>query len=108
MGKNSCNVENALAIIGGKWSTIIVRDLLSGPKRFKDLRKSISGVSPNSLTKTLRGLESHSVINREIFPEIPPRVEYSLTPYGMKLENVIGALAEWGSLEPPKIRVGQI
>lgn len=103
MGLPGCNIEKSLNILKSKWSTLIVRDLLSGTKRFKQLRSSLDGVSPKSLTNRLRELEGHQVISRKIYAEVPPRVEYSLTGYGMKLEKVIEALDEWGSLEPPKI-----
>ena len=103
MGAPGCNIEKSLNIIGGKWTTLIVRDLMTGPKRFKDLRKSLGGISPTSLVSKLRSLEENQVIRREIFPEVPPRVEYSLTKYGMALKGVIAALDEWGRLEPPII-----
>ena len=105
MGEIGCNVEKALNIIGGKWTTLIVRDLLDGPRRFTELRKSLHDISPKSLTTRLKNLEHHSVISRTVFAEIPPRVEYSLTEYGRKLQGVIGALEEWGRIEPPKVSV---
>ena len=103
MGKSDCNVERALNIIGGKWSTLIVRDLIGGTKRFSELQSSITGVSGKSLTQKLKVLERNQVIIREAFAEVPPRVEYSLTPYGLKLESVISALNEWGRITPPRI-----
>ncbi len=103
MGAPGCNIEKSLNIIGGKWSTLIVRDLMEGPKRFKDLRKSLEGISPTSLINKLRKLEENQVIKREIFAEVPPKVEYSLTEYGMALKGVLSALDEWGRLEPPVV-----
>ena len=105
MGEIGCNVEKALNIIGGKWATLIVRDLLGGPKRFTELRKSLHEISPKSLIVRLKNLERHSVITRTVYAEIPPRVEYALTGYGKKLEGVIAALEEWGRIEPPKISI---
>ena len=103
MGHSNCNVEKALDIIGGKWSTLIVRDLIGSTKRFSELQSSITGISGKSLTQKLKILEQNRVIKREVFAEVPPRVEYSLTSYGKKLEVVIFALDEWGGIMPPKV-----
>jgi DNA-binding HxlR family transcriptional regulator len=91
-----CAVERALDVIDGKWTTLILRDLLRGTRRFGELRVSLSGISPKTLTDRLRDLEASGVLERTIYPEIPPRVEYALTDKGRALGPVVAALAEWG------------
>ncbi|CAM4429567.1 winged helix-turn-helix transcriptional regulator [Deinococcus marmoris] len=96
-GRPECTVERALDVIDGKWTTLILRDLLSGTRRFGELRSSLSGISPKTLTDRLRALETQGVLTRQVFPEIPPRVEYTLTDKGRALGSVVHALAEWGA-----------
>ena len=91
-----CAVERALEVIDGKWTTLILRDLLRGKRRFGELRASLVGISPKTLTDRLRDLEASGVLERTIYPEIPPRVEYALTDKGRALGPVVAALAEWG------------
>ncbi|TVU90926.1 winged helix-turn-helix transcriptional regulator [Vreelandella titanicae] len=91
-----CTVEATVAVAGGKWKPLIIYYLLSGTKRFGELRKLISGVTQRSLTLQLRELESHGIISREVFAEVPPRVEYSLTELGLTLAPVLNAMKEWG------------
>jgi DNA-binding HxlR family transcriptional regulator len=91
-----CTVERALEVIDGKWTTLILRDLLGGTRRFGELRSSLSGISPKTLTDRLRDLEKRQVLTRTVYPEIPPRVEYSLTAKGRALSGVVDALAQWG------------
>ena len=91
-----CTVERALEVIDGKWTTLILRDLLGGTRRFGELRTSLSGISPKTLTDRLRDLETHQVLTRTVYPEIPPRVEYALTEKGRALGGVVDALAQWG------------
>ncbi|WP_420593754.1 winged helix-turn-helix transcriptional regulator [Deinococcus sp.] len=91
-----CAVERALDVIDGRWTTLILRDLLRGTRRFGELKSSLRGVSPKTLTDRLRDLEGHGVLTRTVYPEIPPRVEYALTDKGRALNQVVGALAEWG------------
>ena len=85
------------SLIGNRWSPLILRELLSGTKRFGELKRAIGGVSQKVLTSNLRDLESAGILEREVFPEVPPRVEYSLTDLGLSLEPVIDAMWEWGS-----------
>lgn len=92
----TCPVSRALVALDGKWTILIVRDLLSGTKRFGELRKSLVGISPKTLTDRLRGLEEHGLVERRIYAEVPPRVEYSLTESGRTLEPVLVALSRWG------------
>ena len=91
-----CTVERAAEVISGKWMTLILRDLLSGSKRFGELRYSLAGISPKTLTDRLRELEHHGVVTRTVYPEVPPRVEYTLTDKGYALGTVIHAMAQWG------------
>lgn len=92
----TCPVSRALVALDGKWTILIVRDLLSGTKRFSELRRSLVGISPKTLTDRLRGLEEHGLVERRIYAEVPPRVEYSLTDAGRTLEPVLVSLARWG------------
>ncbi len=91
-----CPVAIVLKLIGNKWKILIIRDLLFfGTKRFKELQRSI-GCSQKVLTDNLRELEASGLITRKIYPEVPPRVEYSLSKTGQTLEPVLNAMAEWG------------
>jgi DNA-binding HxlR family transcriptional regulator len=92
-----CTVERALAVIGGKWTTLILRDLLTGMKRFGALKTGLGSIPAKTLTERLRDLESQGVVSRVQYPEIPPRVEYSLTEKGRALGSIIDAMAQWGS-----------
>lgn len=98
--EETCPVTRAVRVLGGKWTLLVVRDLLGGTRRFSELRASLAGISPNTLTDRLRSLEEHGLVDRTMYAEIPPRVEYSITPAGRALEPVIRALAEWGSALP--------
>jgi len=91
-----CPVSRALEALDGKWTILVVRDLLGGTKRFSELRRSLIGISPKTLTDRLRGLEEHGLVDRHIYAEVPPRVEYSLTTAGRTLEPVLVALSRWG------------
>jgi DNA-binding HxlR family transcriptional regulator len=93
----SCPVARAVAVLDGKWTMLIVRDLLGGVRRFSDLRASLAGISPKTLTDRLRELEVEGIVTRTIYAEIPPRVEYRLTTAGLRLRPVIDALAAWGA-----------
>ncbi len=92
-----CPVEAALEAIGGKWKGVILYHLQSGPKRFNELRRLIPDVTQRMLTKQLRELESDQIINRHVYAEVPPRVEYSLTDFGGTLTPILAALKEWGT-----------
>lgn len=92
-----CVVERTADVIGGKWTTLILRDLLRGTRRFGELRASLGSVSPKTLTDRLRELERDGIIIRTVYPEVPPRVEYKLTDKGKALRPVIDAMAAWGA-----------
>lgn len=91
-----CPVETTLTLISDKWKILIVRDLLDGTKRFSELRRSIGNISQKVLTSNLRQMEADGLVHREVYPEVPPRVEYSLTSTGRSLSAVIDALRDWG------------
>ncbi len=90
-----CPVATLLMLIGTKWKVLIIRDLLCGTKRFGELQRSI-GCSQKVLTDNLRELESNGLVSRKVYPEVPPRVEYSITKLGATLSPVLNAMATWG------------
>lgn len=92
----ACPVETTLTLIGDKWKVLILRDLLPGTKRFGELKKSISGVSQKVLTAQLRSMESSGLLYRTVYPEVPPKVEYSLTKLGQSLKPILDAMGSWG------------
>jgi len=92
-----CPVEKTLNIIGKKWAVLIIRDLLSGKKRFGQLLSSLSGISPRTLSARLNDLEKNGVLKKKIFLEIPLRVEYSLTKRGKDLHFILDQMNKWGS-----------
>ena len=91
-----CAVEVTLAVMGGKWKPVILYQLLAGPRRFGELRKTVGGATQRSLTLQLRELEADGIVHRQVFAEVPPRVEYSLTEYGCTLAPVLDAMKAWG------------
>ncbi|TYK48057.1 winged helix-turn-helix transcriptional regulator [Actinomadura decatromicini] len=90
-----CPTRLVLDRIGDKWSVLVVLSLSDGPSRFTRLRDRIGGVTPKVLTQTLRAMERDGLLTRTVFPEVPPRVEYALTPLGKSLRTPIEAIAEW-------------
>lgn len=92
----ACPVETTLTLISDKWKVLILRDLLTGTKRFGELRRSVGNVSQKILTAQLRQMESSGLVNRKVYAEVPPRVEYSLTGLGWSLEPVLMAMKAWG------------
>lgn len=93
----ACPVETTLMLIGNKWKVLIIRDLLTGTKRFGELKKSIGKVSQKVLTTQLRDMEEDGLISRKIYAEVPPRVEYSLTEFGKSLQPILNAMLQWGT-----------
>jgi DNA-binding HxlR family transcriptional regulator len=96
-------ISDVLARVGDKWSVLVVSRLGEGPLRFNELRRSIGGISQRMLTLTLRGLERDGLISRTVFPTIPPRVDYALTPLGRDLLSPVSALGAWAIRNQQKI-----
>ena len=92
----ACPVATTVALIGSKWKLLILRNLLSRPWRFNELKRDLEGVSQKVLTDSLRSLEEDGIIVRTVYPEVPPRVEYALSGLGQSLRPIIEAMAEWG------------
>ncbi|WP_017601505.1 winged helix-turn-helix transcriptional regulator [Nocardiopsis lucentensis] len=97
-GAYSCGLDAALDVIGGKWKVVIVWALEERPRRFGELRRMVKGVSEKVLAAHLRELEEDGIVRREDFGEVPPRVEYSLTPMGVSLNAALGPLGAWGDV----------
>ena len=93
---DGCPVRKTADILDGKWTTLIVRELLSGVKRFSELQRGIEGISPKMLTARLKMLEAAGLVSKQIFPVIPPKTEYRLTLLGRELEGAIMAMAQFG------------
>jgi len=93
--KSGC-IASAMQIIGSKWTALILRDLFSGPKRFCELEKSVGDINPRTLSQRLDNLESHGIITKQSFAEVPPRTEYSLTEKGQDLLPILKQMAAWG------------
>ncbi|AGK53666.1 winged helix-turn-helix transcriptional regulator [Bacillus sp. 1NLA3E] len=92
-----CPIAKTLDVIGTKWTFLIIRDLLiEGTMRFSDLLKSMNGISPKTLSLRLKELEDHGILKRKVFPEVPPRVEYTLTEKGKRLESIFIELKRFG------------
>lgn len=92
----ACPVEITLSLMADKWKFLIIRDLLTGTKRFGELQRSIGGVSQKVLTNNLRQMESSGLINRKVYAEVPPKVEYSLTDLGKSLKPILDSMVNWG------------
>lgn len=93
-----CHVEDALGIIVGKWKPIILLILLQeGTQRFSELKRRVPGITQKMLTNQLRELEEEDIIARKVYPQVPPKVEYSITEYGKSLEPILVAMHEWGT-----------
>lgn len=92
----ACPVEITMGLIGEKWKVLIIRDLLTGTKRFGELQRSIGGISQKVLTNNLRQMEQSGLISRKVYAEVPPRVEYSLTDLGKSLKPILDSMVNWG------------
>lgn len=92
----ACPVETTLTLIGDKWKVLILRDLLTGTKRFGELKKSIGAVSQKVLTAQLRAMEESGLLIRTVYAEVPPKVEYSLTELGKSLKPILDSMWNWG------------
>lgn len=92
-----CPVETTLQLIGDKWKVLIIRDLLTGTKRFNELMRSVSGITQKVLTSHLRSMEAAGLVTRTVYPEVPPRVEYNLTDTGFSLKPILDSMVIWGT-----------
>lgn len=92
-----CPVATTVSLIGNKWKLLIIRNLLVRPWRFNELKKDLEGISQKVLTDSLRSMESDGLVIRTVYPEIPPRVEYSLSELGLTLKPVLSAMEAWGN-----------
>jgi DNA-binding HxlR family transcriptional regulator len=93
----SCLVETTLAVIGGRWKVLILQQLFPGVKRFNELYRALAGITHKTLTQQLREMEADGIISRKVYPQIPPKVEYSLTPLGRTLKPVLTAMHNWAA-----------
>ncbi len=93
----ACPVETTLMLISDRWKVLIIRDLLDGTKRFGELKRSVGNISQKVLTANLRAMEESGLLTRKVYPEVPPRVEYTLTETGYSLKPILDAMKEWGT-----------
>ncbi|MBQ3427761.1 MAG: helix-turn-helix transcriptional regulator [Clostridia bacterium] len=92
-----CPVATTVQLIGNKWKLLIMRNLLVRPWRFNELHKSLEGISQKVLTDSLRSMENDGIITRTVYPEVPPRVEYALSPLGESMRPILNAMQDWGN-----------
>lgn len=92
----ACPVATTVQLIGSKWKLLILRNLLARPWRFNELKKNLEGISQKVLTDSLRSLEEDGIVTRTVYPEVPPRVEYSLSELGNSMRPIISAMEQWG------------
>lgn len=100
----SCPVETTLSVIEGRWKVMIIHQLLAGTRRFNQLQRELGGITHRTLTKQLRELEEDGLVQRKDYGEIPPRVEYSLTPLGLSLKTILHAMEVWGEKHAAECR----
>lgn len=93
----ACPVATTVQLIGSKWKILIMRNLLSRPWRFNELRKDLEGISQKVLTDSLRSMEEDGIITRTVYPEVPPRVEYALSELGESMRPILDAMEQWGT-----------
>ncbi|NBD33710.1 MAG: transcriptional regulator [Cyanobacteria bacterium] len=101
----SCPVETTLNVIGGRWKVLILRELFLEIKRFSELQRSLRGITQKMLTQQLREMENDGIISRQVYPVIPPKVEYSLTPLGKSLEPLLSEMHQWGVYYEEKVKL---
>ena len=94
---SACPVATTVQLIGSKWKLLILRNLLVRPWRFNELRRDLEGISQKVLTDSLRAMEEDGIITRTVYPEVPPRVEYALSPLGESMHPILDAMEEWGT-----------
>ena len=100
----ACPVETTLTLIGDKWKVLILRELMTGTKRFGELKRAIPAISQKVLTQQLRAMETDDLLIRKVYAEVPPKVEYSLTPTGISLlKTILDAMIIWGEQYKEKL-----
>ncbi len=100
----ACPVATTIQLVGSKWKLLILRNLFMRPWRFNELRKNLEGISQKVLTDSLRALEEDGIIIRTVYPEVPPRVEYSLSPLGESMKPILYAMEQWGTEYKKKLQ----
>ncbi len=108
VSKTGCAVETALGLIGGRWKGVVIYWLLKEKRRFGELRRLLPSCTQRMLTLQLRELEADGLVKRTVFPEVPPHVEYELTPFGRTLETVVIGLRDWGEQYKRRIERAQV
>lgn len=98
MINDSCGMAYTLGILGGRWKPAILCRLMHGTMRYGELKKSIDGISERMLVAQLRELENDGIVQRKVFPEVPPRVEYEMTELGLTMKSVIASMSDWGNM----------
>jgi DNA-binding HxlR family transcriptional regulator len=98
-----CGLEAALDVIGGKWKVLILWHSSEGPRRFGELKRLVPGISEKVLIQQLRQMEADGIVRRKVYHEVPPKVEYSLTPFGESLREALGPLCDWGNRQTKRI-----
>ena len=101
--KYDCGLSAALDVVGGKWKPLVIWGLMAGPRRFGELRRAVFGISEKMLIQQLRELEADGVVTRHDFGEVPPRVEYAITEFGMSLVEALKPLCGWGTTHMERI-----
>ncbi|MBD8014396.1 MULTISPECIES: winged helix-turn-helix transcriptional regulator [Planococcus] len=101
--KYNISVEATLEVIGGKWKTVILCHLMRGKKRTSELKRLMPDITQKMLTQQLRELEADGVINRIVYNQVPPKVEYELSEYGISLEGILNSLCSWGDMHLTKV-----
>lgn len=91
-----CPIDTTLKMLGCRWKVLIIRELLNGTRRFGELKKAVTGITQKVLTAKLREMEELGLLERKVYPQIPPKVEYTLTDIGYSLRPVLESLKEWG------------
>ncbi len=99
----NCGLSAAMGVVGGKWKLLVIGGLMAGPRRFGELRRAIGGISEKMLIQQLRELEANGIVTRHDFGEVPPRVEYAVTEFGLSLIEALKPLCEWGSTHMERI-----
>ena len=105
---SNCPAEYTLALIGGRWKIPLIFHLMSGVRRFSELSRALTGVSQKVLTQQLREMERNGLVERKVYAQMPPRVEYALTPLGKSLKPVVDTMCRWGELHASKTALGAV